>query len=63
MGWLWWVGAIAIVAWVVALVDIIRGRHRFTTVQLFAWILMIIILPVVGTILYFVVGRKTQPQT
>jgi heme/copper-type cytochrome/quinol oxidase subunit 2 len=58
MGWLWWVGAVAIIAWVVALVDIIRGRGRFTGGQLAAWILLVIILPVIGTILYFVVGRR-----
>jgi hypothetical protein len=58
MGWLWWVGTIVIIAWAVALVDIIRGRHRFTGGQLAAWILLVVILPVVGTILYFVVGRR-----
>jgi hypothetical protein len=58
VGWLWWVGAVAIVAWVVAIVDIIRGRERFSRGQLAAWILIVIILPVLGTILYFVVGRR-----
>ena len=58
MGWLWWVGTIAIIAWAVALVDIVRSRARFTGGQLAAWILIVVILPVVGTILYFVVGRR-----
>jgi hypothetical protein len=58
MGWLWWAGAVAIVAWGVALVDIVRSRSRFTGGQLAAWVLLVIILPVVGTILYFVVGRR-----
>ena len=58
MGWLWWVGAVVIVAWLVALVDIIRGRARLSRGQLAAWILIVIILPVIGTILYFVVGRR-----
>ncbi len=58
MGWLWWVGAVAIVAWLVAIVDIIRFRERFSRGQLAAWILIVIILPVLGTILYFVVGRR-----
>jgi len=61
MGWLWWVGTIAIIAWAVALVDIVRSRERFTGGQLAAWILLVIILPVVGTILYFVVGRRPSP--
>ena len=58
MGWLWWAGAVAIVAWVVALVDIIRSRARFSGSQLAAWTLIVVILPVIGTILYFVVGRR-----
>ena len=36
MGWLWWAGAVAIVAWGVALVDIVRSRSRFTGGQLAA---------------------------
>ena len=58
MDWLWLLGAIAIVAWVIALVDILRRRAAFSRGQLAAWILIIIIFPVLGTILYFVVGRK-----
>jgi hypothetical protein len=61
VGWLWWVGAIVIVAWVFALVDIVRGRARFTRGQLAAWLLIVVILPIVGTILYFAVGRRTEP--
>jgi hypothetical protein len=49
---------VAIIAWLVALVDIIRGRERFSRGQLATWILIVIILPVVGTILYFVVRRR-----
>ena len=60
MGWLWWVGTIVIVAWLVALVDIVRTRARFTGSQLAAWLLLVIVLPVLGTILYFVVGRRPQ---
>jgi hypothetical protein len=56
--WLWLLGAIAVVAWIVALVDILRRRAAFSGGQFAAWILIVIILPVLGTILYFVVGRK-----
>jgi Phospholipase_D-nuclease N-terminal len=61
MGWLWWVGAVVIVAWLFAIVDMIRRRERLSRVQLVAWLLIVIILPVVGTILYFVVGRRPKP--
>jgi uncharacterized membrane protein YoaK (UPF0700 family) len=56
--WLWLLGAVAAVAWIVAIVDMIRRRAELSSVQLVAWILIVIILPVLGTILYFVVGRK-----
>jgi Phospholipase_D-nuclease N-terminal len=58
----WWlVGAAAAVAWAVALVDMVRRRSALARRQLAAWVLIVIILPVLGTILYFVVGR--QPRT
>lgn len=57
MGWLSWVGAIVIVAW---LVDIVRRRAQLRRGQLAAWLLIVIILPVLGTILYFAVGRRPQ---
>jgi hypothetical protein len=62
MDWFWWlVGVVAAVAWVVALVDMVRQRSALTRGQLAAWVLIVIILPVLGTILYFVIGR--QPET
>jgi hypothetical protein len=62
MDWLWLLGAVAIVAWVIALVDILRRSSAFSRGQLAAWILIILIFPVLGTILYFVVGRKPAVQ-
>jgi hypothetical protein len=62
MDWFWWlVGVVAAVAWVVALVGMVRRRSALTRGQLAAWVLIVIILPVLGTILYFVIGR--QPET
>jgi hypothetical protein len=62
MEWFWWlVGVVAAVAWVVALVDMVQRRSALTRGQLAAWVLIVIILPILGTILYFVVGR--QPKT
>lgn len=57
MDWLWWLGAVAIVAWIVAIVDMVRRRAALSRGQLAAWILIVVILPVLGTILYFAVGR------
>jgi hypothetical protein len=49
---------VAIAAWAVALVDIVRRGHEFARGQLAAWVLLVVILPVAGTVLYFAVGRK-----
>ena len=58
----WWlVGVVAAVAWAVGLVDMVRRRHVLRRGQLAAWVLIVIILPVLGTILYFVIRR--QPET
>jgi hypothetical protein len=51
---------VAVVAWVVALVDIVRRRDELSRKQLVAWVLLVVILPVVGTVLYFALGRKPE---
>ena len=58
MDWFWWLGAVAIVAWVVAIVDMVRRRAELSRGQLAAWLLIVLIFPLVGTILYFVVARR-----
>jgi hypothetical protein len=59
MDWLWFLGVVAVIAWIVAVVDMIRRRRSLSRGQLVAWILIVVILPVVGTILYFAVGRRS----
>ena len=58
MDWLWLLGVVAAIAWIVAIVDMIRRRRQLSRGQLAAWLLIVIIFPVLGTILYFVLGRK-----
>ena len=57
MDWLWLLGVIAVIAWLVAIVDMIRRRAELSRGQVAAWLLIVIILPLLGTILYFTVGR------
>lgn len=57
--WLWLLGVVATIAWIVAIVDMVRRRAQLTRGQLAAWLLIVIILPVLGTILYFVFGRES----
>jgi hypothetical protein len=64
MEWFWWlIGVVAAVAWAVALVDIVQRPRALARGQLAAWVLIVIILPVLGTILYFVIGRQPKART
>lgn len=58
MDWLWFLGIAATIAWIVAIVDMIRRRAQLSRGQLGAWLLIVIIFPILGTILYFIFGRK-----
>jgi phospholipase D-like protein len=51
-------GVVAVIAWVVAIVDMVRRRDDLARNQLVAWVLLVILLPIVGTVLYFAIGRK-----
>jgi phospholipase D-like protein len=56
---LWTVlGVVAVIAWVVAIVDMVRRRDELARNQLVAWVLLVVLLPIVGTVLYFAIGRK-----
>jgi heme/copper-type cytochrome/quinol oxidase subunit 2 len=50
-------GALIVIAWIAAFVDIARHRHERTFAATSAWILVVLILPVVGTLTYFIVTR------
>jgi hypothetical protein len=67
MNWIWAILAVAVVAmWTFALVDLIRKRHLRSGGKTAAWVLIILILPVVGSIIYFVVnaggGGEAAPR-
>jgi hypothetical protein len=62
MAWFWWLLVIIIaVIWVATIVDIIRRRHTRTAGKTAAWILLVLILPVLGSILYFLVNGAAEP--
>ena len=57
MGWiLWLVAVFVVIIWVFTIVDIIRRRHTRSSGQNAAWILLVLIIPVIGTIIYFLVN-------
>jgi phospholipase D-like protein len=51
-------GVVAVIAWVIAVVDMVRRRDGFARNQLVAWVLLVVLLPILGTVLYFAIGRK-----
>jgi hypothetical protein len=60
----WWIsggliGLAVIVLALVALVDVIRQKDALTKAQFFAWLLLVVLIPLIGLILWFSVGRKT----
>ncbi|HRE79740.1 MAG TPA: PLDc N-terminal domain-containing protein [Opitutaceae bacterium] len=47
-------GILCLILWIVALVDCIRSNNSNKVV----WIIVIILLPLLGSILYFLLGRS-----
>jgi type VI protein secretion system component VasK len=57
VAWFWWLLGVFIVAlWIFTIVDIIRRRHTRPGSTTAAWILLVLIIPVVGTVIYFLVN-------
>jgi hypothetical protein len=57
MAWFWWLlWFFIVVLWVVAIVDIIRRRHSRSGGKTAAWVIAVLVFPVVGTIVYFLVN-------
>jgi hypothetical protein len=51
--------AIIVVAMVLALVDIImRDESQVRYLPKFGWVLLVILLPLIGTVLWFILGRE-----
>ncbi len=50
--WLYPLGVVALVLWVVALVDLFRRWDSLDRRQHSAWLLLIVLVPIVGSILY-----------
>jgi len=49
------------IVWIAGLVDVIAKRPDLDRTKRLAWILLIVILPVIGTLLYFIL-RPTLPE-
>lgn len=57
MAWFWWLlGVFIVFLWIFTIVDIIRRRHSRPGSKTAAWILLVVIIPVIGTFTYFLVN-------
>jgi hypothetical protein len=52
-------GLLCLALWIWAIVDIINSRFREDSTKII-WILLVIFLPFLGTLLYFVIGREQR---
>jgi len=55
LGWGLW-GLLVLILWIWALVDIIKSRFNSDTTKII-WIVVVILLPLLGSILYLIIGR------
>jgi hypothetical protein len=63
VAWFWWlIAAVVIVLWVAAIVDIIRRRHAMSGAKLFTWLILVLVFPVLGTVVYFLVHGAGTPM-
>jgi hypothetical protein len=52
-------GIIGVVIYVITLIDVLKSNFRTSTDKLI-WILVVIFLPLLGTILWFLIGRSNR---
>jgi hypothetical protein len=57
MAWFWWlIGVLVLFLWIASIVDIVRRRHSRSAGATAAWVIFVLILPILGTIVYFMVS-------
>lgn len=45
--------------WIIALVDILKSNFKDSNNKIL-WVLVVILLPVIGSILYFIIGKNQK---
>ena len=56
------IGLAATLFWVLALIEIVRSEFNDKNDRL-VWLLLVILLPFIGTVLYLMIGRKQRLGT
>ena len=52
------IGILVVALWVFGLMDILK--HEFTGANKIIWLVLVIFIPILGTALYFTIGRKQK---
>lgn len=45
--------------WLIALIDILKSNFKDSTSKII-WVLIVIFLPIIGSILYFIIGKENK---
>lgn len=45
--------------WLIALIDILKSNFKESTSKII-WVLIVIFLPIIGSILYFIIGKENK---
>ena len=62
MAWFWWLFWIVVIVMVVAaIVNLIQRRHTMSGGRLAAWLIAILVFPILGTLIYFLVNGVSDP--
>ena len=57
MAWFWWLlGIFVVILWIATIVNIIQRRHERSGGKTAAWIIVILVFPVLGSLVYFLVN-------
>ena len=51
------IGIICLIAWIIGIIQILQSNMDST--KKLIWILIVLFLPLIGTILWFIIGKKT----
>ena len=55
----WTVLGIFLIPWLIALISILRNDFKDSITKL-TWVVVVIFLPVIGSLLYFIIGRSQR---
>jgi hypothetical protein len=63
MSWFWWLLIVVVlVVWILSIVDIVRRRHERSKASTFAWVIIVLVFPVLGSLAYLLVNGTASSR-